>query len=60
MSNTTSPTSVCEFCGRVGSHTAAEHPLPTIHPDYDAFFDASDSDLATMASEAINRFHNRT
>lgn len=33
---------------------------PTDHPDYDAFYDATDNDLAGMASEAINRFHNRT
>ena len=47
--------SQCDHCGaRSNSHTAADHPLPKDHPDYDAFFDASDDELSEMASAALN------
>jgi hypothetical protein len=29
------------------------NPLPPGHPDYDAFYDASDADLAEIVSEAL-------
>lgn len=47
----------CDWCGRSGAtHTADEHPLPRDHADYDAFFDATDDELAGMAAEAIRNF----
>ena len=47
----------CDWCRRPGvTHTADEHPLPKAHPDYDAFFDATDDELAGMAAEALRNF----
>lgn len=42
----------CAWCHRLG-HAAAAHPLPTDHPQYDAFYDASDDELAVIVSNAI-------
>lgn len=42
----------CAWCHRFG-HTAEEHPLPKDHPQYDAFYDATDDELAVMVSDAI-------
>lgn len=42
----------CIWCHRLG-HAAEAHPLPRDHPQYDAFYDASDDELAHMASAAI-------
>lgn len=47
----------CDWCRRPGAtHTEDQHPLPKDHPDYDAFFDASDDELTAMAVEAIENF----
>lgn len=37
----------CGWCGRPG-HTEDDHPLPKDHPQYDAFYDASDRELSSM------------
>jgi hypothetical protein len=42
----------CVWCHRFG-HDAEQHPLPNDHPQYDAFYDASDEELAQMVSEAL-------
>lgn len=47
---------LCDVCARAPHADGAEHPLPTDHLDYDAFYDARDEDLAAMASEAIQNF----
>lgn len=39
----------CGVCDVAGRHTAADHPLAKDHPDYDAFFDATDAELAELA-----------
>lgn len=41
----------CIWCHRLG-HTAEAHPLPKDHPQYDAFYDATDDELADMVSNA--------
>lgn len=47
----------CDWCRKPNAtHTGSEHPLPKDHPDYDAFFDATDDELAGMAVEAIRNF----
>lgn len=47
------PDMPCEWCRRIGAtHLESDHPLPKGHPDYDAFYDASDDELAYMISEA--------
>lgn len=43
----------CARCGVIGSHVASDHPLPNDHADYDAFYDATDEDLAAMARDHI-------
>lgn len=35
----------CAWCHRFG-HAAEQHPLPKGHPQYDAFYDATDDELA--------------
>lgn len=45
----TNETTRCTWCGRAG-HVEADHPLPKTHPDYDAFYDASDDELAAYVS----------
>lgn len=52
MSTDPTPDHPCSWCRRPG-HTADAHPLPKDHPDYDAFFDASDDDLAAMLGREI-------
>lgn len=42
----------CIWCHRLG-HAADVHPLPKDHPQYDAFYDATDDELAVMVSNAI-------
>lgn len=42
----------CIWCHRLG-HTAEAHPLPKDHPQYDAFYDATDDELAVIVSNAI-------
>lgn len=42
----------CVRCRELG-HTADEHPLPKDHPQYDAFNDATDDELASMVSTAV-------
>lgn len=41
----------CVWCHRFG-HTADAHPLPKDHPQYDAFHDATDDELAEMVSRS--------
>jgi len=41
----------CVWCHRLG-HTAEAHPLPEGHPQYDAFYDATDEELAEIFSTA--------
>ncbi len=51
------PQMPCDWCGRPGAtHLESDHPLPKNHPDYDAFFDASDDELAPMIREALENF----
>lgn len=42
----------CSWCRQLG-HAADEHPLPKDHPQYDAFNDASDDELADMLTGAV-------
>lgn len=42
----------CTFCRKPG-HVEADHPLPKTHPGYDAFYDASDNELADMVSDSL-------
>ncbi len=45
----------CDWCRKPGAtHTEEQHPLPRDHADYDAFFDASDGELAGMVAEAAS------
>lgn len=54
---TDQPTLRCDWCRKPdAAHDAAEHPLPRDHADYDAFFDASDDELAAMTAEALRNF----
>lgn len=46
--------SLCPWCHQPG-HADTDHPLPKDHPQYDAFYDAPDDDLAEMVSEALHR-----
>lgn len=46
--------STCGWCRRSG-HLEAEHPLPKDHPQYDAFYDATDDELGTMVSDVLRR-----
>ncbi|WP_435233339.1 hypothetical protein [Micromonospora aurantiaca (nom. illeg.)] len=49
--------SPCDWCRKpYATHGPDEHPLPRDHADYDAFFDASDDELAGMAAEALRNF----
>lgn len=41
----------CIWCHRLG-HAAEAHPLPKDDPQYDAFHDATDDELAEMVSNA--------
>jgi hypothetical protein len=41
----------CEVCQRIVTHRADHHPLPPHHPEYDAFWDASDEQLAGMVAD---------
>lgn len=44
----------CDWCRKPGAtHTADEHPLPQGHPDYDAFYDASDEELAAVFVDVL-------
>lgn len=45
-------TTPCTWCYQPG-HVAEDHPLPKGHPQYDAFNDASDDELAVMVSNAV-------
>ena len=42
----------CTWCHRIG-HPAEAHPLPKGHPQYDAFYDATDDELAEVVQNAI-------
>lgn len=55
MTDTTSPAvSRCDWCRKPNAtHTEEEHPLPRDHRDYDAFYDATDNDLAVMVANAV-------
>ena len=46
------PGARCAWCHRLG-HAADAHPLPKDHPQYDAFYDATDDELAVMVRDAI-------
>ncbi|MEV1331151.1 hypothetical protein AB0J20_16415 [Micromonospora costi] len=47
----------CDWCRKPdATHDADEHPLPKTHADYNAFFDATDDELAGMTVEALNNF----
>ncbi|MFI1194062.1 hypothetical protein ACH4T9_12505 [Micromonospora sp. NPDC020750] len=47
-------TTRCDWCRKPNAtHTETEHPLRRDHPDYDAFYDATDSDLAAMTADAL-------
>ncbi|MFG1776631.1 hypothetical protein ACGFIG_09400 [Micromonospora sp. NPDC049048] len=49
--------SPCDWCRKPGAtHGPDEHPLPKTHLDYDAFFDASDDELAAMTVCALDHF----
>lgn len=52
MSKPDSADDRCTLCRRPG-HADQAHPLPRNHPLYDAFYDATDDDLAVMLSKAI-------
>lgn len=53
----TDQTSTCDWCRKPGAtHTEDQHPLPVDHPDYDAFYDASDEELAALAACALSHF----
>lgn len=47
----TQPPSTCTWCRRGNRHVEADHPLPADHPDYDAFYDATDDQLGAMVPE---------
>jgi hypothetical protein len=42
----------CGWCKQPG-HAEVDHPLPKDHPQYDAFNDASDDELAGMVNSAV-------
>jgi hypothetical protein len=52
MATDPTPEPRCIWCHRLG-HAAEAHPLPKDHPQYDAFYDATDDELAVMVSDAI-------
>ncbi len=43
--NSQDPPENCNLCRHLG-HSEADHPLPKDHPQYDAFYDASDDELS--------------
>lgn len=45
----------CGVCDVASRHTATEHPLPPDHPDYNAFFDATDAELTEMARRHVRQ-----
>ena len=42
----------CAWCHRLG-HAAEQHPLPKGHPQYDAFYDATDNELIGIVINAL-------
>jgi hypothetical protein len=42
----------CNLCRHLG-HAESDHPLPKDHPQYDAFYDAGDDELASILATAI-------
>lgn len=47
--------SPCDWCRKpYATHGADEHPLPKDHPDYDAFYDATDAELTSVLFDALS------